>query len=202
MSMRSVFVALAALIVAAPVALSAQQGGADFTKARREFLAGQSRQASQTLLIASVLVREQLGRSHDEAVGMRLYDAEGQLEKLAASVKAGTLGDVKSLDQALESIDRLLAQHHLQLASEGIAKPAATVITTIASDVERAAFYFERSITLDGHVLGGDQAAAVNNARTLAKEIEDTRLVPKGASSVVTALQKQVLGLSVVAATR
>lgn len=202
MSMRSVFVAIAALVVAAPVALSAQQTNADFAKARREFLAGQSRQASQTLLIASVLVREQLGRSHDETLGMRLLDAEGQLEKLAASVKAGTVSDVKSLEQALESIDRLLAQHHLQLASEGIAKPAANEIPAIALDVERAAFHFERSITLDGRVLGAEQTAAVSNARTLAKEIEETRLVPKSASSVVTALQKHVLGSSVVATAR
>jgi hypothetical protein len=201
MSMRSMLVALT-LIVATPLAMRAQQSSADFPKARQEFLAGQARQASQTLLIASVHVREEVGRSHDEAVGMRLLDAEGQLEKLATSLKAGTLGNIKSLDQALESIDRLLAQHHLQLASEGIAKPYADVIPAVAKDVERAAFHFERSITLDGHELAAEQVAAVNNARTLSKEIENTKAIPKGAANVVAALQRQVLGQSMVAATR
>lgn len=202
MSMRSMFVAFAALAVTTPVALRAQQTSADFPKARQEFLAGQARQASQTLLLASLHLRQQVGRSHDEVVGMRLLDAEGQLEKLAAGLKSGSISSVKTLDQSLTQIDRLLAQHHLQLASEGIAKPYADVVPVVASDVERAAFHFERSITLDGHTLVPDQTAAVSDARTLAKDIADTRVIPKSAAGVVASLQRQVLGLAVVAATR
>ena len=77
-----------------------------------------------------------------------------------------------------------------------------TVSSVVRRNAPELAFHFERSITLDGRVLGEEQATAVSNARTLAKEIEDNRLVPKSASSVVAALQKHVLASSVVAAMR
>jgi hypothetical protein len=125
---------------------------------------------------------------------MKLYDAEGQLEKLAASVKAGALTSVKTLDKALIQIDRVLAQHHLQVASAAIAEPRNAAMTIVARDIDRAAFHFERSITLDGRSLSPEQVTATADARTLAKKIEDTKSIPKEAQSIVATLEKLVVG--------
>ncbi|MBL0171091.1 MAG: hypothetical protein IPP90_10220 [Gemmatimonadaceae bacterium] len=199
MSIRTVCAAIAAIIVASPVALRAQDAGADFAKARQQFVAGQPRPAAQTLLVASLHVRQEVGRSKDEVVGMRLLDAEGQLEKMAAGIRTGAVSSVKTLDQSLSRIDRLLAQHHLQLASAVIAKPHDNELPMVARDVDRAAFHFERSITLDGHALAADQTAAVTDARALAKEIEGSKSLPKTAATVVAALERLVVGTTVVA---
>ena len=155
MTIRSMFLAIAAALLAAlilaPLMLPAQETSAEFLKARQEFVAGQLRPAANTLLMASVHVRQEVGRSHDEVVGMKLLDAEGDLEKLASALRSGSVASVKTLDQKLTAIDRLLAQHHLQRASEVIAKPHVDEMPMLARDVDRAAFHFERSITLDGH---------------------------------------------------
>jgi len=202
MSIRSLFAALAALFVAIPVATRAQESSADFAKARQQFVAGQGRAAAQTLLVSSVHVRQQLGRSHDEVVGMALLDAEGRLEKLASAIRAGTITGVKTLDQSLTSIDRLLAQHHLQMASALIKRPSVEEIPVLGQDVDRAAFHFERSITLDGRTLIAEQTTAVSDARALAKEIATTNSIPKSAADVVAALERQVLMVGVVAVGR
>jgi hypothetical protein len=202
MSMRSMFVALAAVVAAAPFALRAQDSGADFSSARQQYLSGQSRQAAQTVILASLYVRQQVGRSHDETVGMKLVDAENQLEKLASGLRAGTVGTVKALDKTFNRIDLLLAQHHLQLATAGLARPRADDIPVVAHDVDLAAFHYERSITLDGHALVGDQVTATTEAHALAKEMGSTGAVPKTAPRVVATLEKLVLATPVVAAVR
>lgn len=193
MSIRSVFLALAALVVAAPAALRAQDTDADFVKARKEFVAGQMRAAATTLVFSSLAVRQQVGRCRTEDVGTKLIDAESQLEKLAAAVRAGTMTGVKSLDQSLKQIDRVLAQHHLQLAMEVMGHARSTDIPVLARDIDRALFHYERSITLDGHQLAPEQAAVMANARTLIKEIEGSSAVPKSAKEVLTAVEKLVV---------
>lgn len=202
MSMRSLLVALATVVVATPLALRAQESNADFRTARQQFLAGQPRQVAQTLLVASLAVRQEIGRSRDETVGMKLIEAEGQLEKLAASVKAGAVTGVKILDRSLKDVDRVLALHHLQLAGEAIAKPRMADLTVLAKDVDQAAFHYERSVTLDGSALAGEQAAVTADARTLAKQIGSTKEIPKEAAVVLAALERLVLGTTVVAGAR
>ena len=199
MSVRSMLVALAALALATPLSLGAQNPFADVPAARRQFVAGQMRDAANTLLTASLLVRQEVGRSHDEIVGMKLYDAEGQLEKLAARLRAGAGGGLTALDRTLTQIDVLLAQHHLQVASAGIAKPNNADLSAVAKDVDLAAFHFERSITLTGRTLSDEQSAATNGARTLAKTIVSTKSIPADAPVVVATLEKLVLGTTVVA---
>lgn len=190
MSIRSLYAALAAVLVTAPVALRAQDPEADFVRARQQFVAGQSRAASQTLVMSSLAVRQQVGRCRTEDVGTKLMDSEAQLEKLSAALKAGTITSVKMLDQALMRIDRVLAQHHAQLALEKLVRPRADDIPILARDIDRSAFHFERSVTLDGHALVADQASVIAEARALVKEIEATNAIPKTATLTVTALEK------------
>lgn len=200
MSIRSVFTTLAAFVLAAPVALRAQEPEADFARARQQFVAGQPRAASQTLVMSSLAVRQQVGRCRTEDVGTKLMDAETQLEKLAAALKAGTVTSVKTLDQALMQIDRVLAQHHIQLAIEKMGRPRPDDIPIVARDIDRSAFHFERSVTLDGHALAAEQATVVADARTLVKEIETNNAIPKSAALVVAALEKMVGASAVVGA--
>jgi hypothetical protein len=201
MSIRSMLVALAALSLATPAALRAQETEADFVGARKQLMAGQPRAAAQTLLMSSLHVRQQVGRCRTEDVGSRLIDAESQLEKLAAGIRAGTVG-VKAMEKSLMEIDRVLAQHHLQLATANMAHPRADDIPVVAQDIDRGAFHFERSITLNGGVLVAEQLTAVTDARALVKEIETTSAIPKGAVAVVAALEKMVVAAATVSAAR
>lgn len=192
MSIRSVFAAVAALLLATPVALRAQPGEADFASARKQFLAGQGRAAAQTLLMASLEVRQQVGRCKEMEVGSRLMDAESQLEKLAAAIRAGSVSGVKTLDQSLMKIDRVLAEHHLQLATSNLMRPRAEEIPLVAADFERAAFHFERSVTLNGHALGDKEAKALADVRALVDEIGKSRAIPAEAANRAAELQKLV----------
>lgn len=197
MSVRSVFVALAALSIAVPGALRAQEEvEADFAKARQQFVAGQARAAANTLLMSSLAVRKQVGRCRDLDVGSRLIDAESQLEKLAYSLRDGKVGSVKTLDQSLTRVDLVLAKHHLQLASEGMKHPRREDIPVVAQDIDRAAFHLERSVTLSGGALAAEQATVLSNARALVKEIESTSAIPVTAADVVAALEKSIGGAS------
>lgn len=194
MSIRTVVLALGAIVIAVPGPARSQEGEADFVKARREFVAGQTRQAAQTLIMSSLAVRQQLGRCRDDDVGTGLMDAESKLEKLAASIRGGSVTSVKTLDQQLIHVDRLLARHHLQLAMTVVAHPRAGDLPVAARDIGQSAFHFERSITLNGTPLASEQAAAVKDARALADEIEKTNALPERAKTVLAALEKQVIG--------
>ncbi len=202
MSVRSVFMALAALAAATPVALRAQEPEVDFAQARKQFVAGQARMAAQTLVMSSLAVRQQVGRCRDMDLGSRLLDAESQLEKLASSIGNGKVTSVKVLDKALTEVDLVLARHHLELALANMTRPRAADIPVVAQDIDRGAYHYERSITLSGGVLAPEQATAVNDARALVKTIDSTSAIPAGAIQVVEALQKLVVGASTIASQR
>lgn len=187
MSIRTMFAALAAVVIAAPLAAPAQENDANFPKARKEFVAGQPRAAANTLLQASLAVREQVGRCRDEGVGVQLMEAESQLEKLAAALRAGSVTSVKTLDAALGKVDRVMALHHLELAVAVAAHPRPDNIPMSARDVERAAFYFERSFTLSGQKPSADQAALLDRARKLSKAIDETNTLPGDAKETLKA---------------
>lgn len=199
MSIRSVFLALAALVVATPATLRSQEEDIDFVKARREFVAGQPRAAANSLLMASLGVRQQVGRCRDEVVGTELLNAENNLEKLASALRAGTIKDVKTLDAELTKIDRYLARHHLLLVKEVITRPRADNIPTAARDLDRLAYHFERSFTLSGKKPNVEQAAAIADALKLAKEIETSNAIPGTASATLALIEKQVVGAEVTA---
>ncbi len=193
MSVRSVFLAFAALLVVIPAALRAQEEDIDFLKARREFVAGQPRAAANSLLMASLGVRQQVGRCRDVNVGTELLNAESNLEKLATALRAGTVKDVKALDEELSKIDRFLAHHHLLLVQEVMKRPRADNIPTAARDLDRLAYHFERSFTLGGKKPNAEQAAAIADARKLSKDIEATNMIPAGAAAAVALIEKQVI---------
>lgn len=199
MSIRSVFLALAAVVVATPATLRSQEEDIDFVKARREFVAGQPRAAANSLLMASLGVRQQVGRCRDEVVGTELLNAESNLEKLASALRAGTIKDVKTLDAELTKIDRYLARHHLLLVKEVITRPRADNIPTAARDLDRLAYHFERSFTLSGKKPNVEQAAAIADALKLAKEIETSNAIPGTASATLALIEKQVVGAEVTA---
>lgn len=194
MSARSVFAALAVLVVAAPATLRAQEEDIDFTKARREFVAGQTRAAANTLVMASLGVRQQVGRCRDESVGTELLNAESNLEKIADDVRNGTIKDVKTLDGQLTKIDRALAQHHLLLVKAVVQRPRADNIPTAVRDLDRLAFHFERSFTLNGNKPSAEQAAAIADAQKLSKDIEASNAMPGTAGAILATIERQVMG--------
>ncbi len=193
MSIRSLFAAFAALAVIAPATLRAQDEDIDFAKARKEFVQGQARVAANTLVMSSLGVRQQVGRCRDETVGAELLEAESNLEKIAANLRAGTVKDVKTLDQELSKIDRSLAHHHLLLVQGVIARPRPDNIPTAAHDLDRAAFHFERSVTLDGAKLSAEQATGLADIRKLEKDIETTNAIPGSASVTVSSFLRLVV---------
>lgn len=200
MSNRSVFLAVAALVLAPPAMLCSQEEDIDFAKARREFVAGQPRAAANSLLMASLGVRQQVGRCRDNAVGAELLAAESSLEKLATDLRTGTVKDVRTLDAALTKIDLNLAHHHLLLVKDVIKRPRADNIPTAVRDLDRLAYHFERSFTLNGRRPNDEQAAAITEARGLAKEIETSNAMPGTASATLASIEKQVIGSEATAA--
>jgi len=192
MTIRSMFAALAALLVLAPATLRAQDEDIDFVKARKEFLAGQPRVAANTILMSSLGVRQQVGRCRDETVGTELLEAESSLEKLATALRNGEVKSVKTLDEQMTKIDRALAHHHLLLVKAVIQRPRADNIPTAVRDLDRLAYHFERSITLPGGKPSADQAAAIANAQQLAKEIETANAIPGTAGATVASIEKVV----------
>ncbi|MHB1311179.1 MAG: hypothetical protein ACYC3L_04100 [Gemmatimonadaceae bacterium] len=187
MSVRTMLLALGAIVMAVPAGLGAQETDADFVLARKQFVAGQARQAANTLLASSAHVRQEIGRCRDEEVGTRLIEGEAMLDKLASQLRAGTVSSVKVLDEALVKIDRALYQNHLKLAQTGIVRPRPDDIPVLTRDIEHAAYHFERSITLTGGSLTEEQVKAVESLRKLAKEIDDTKAVPKEAKAILAA---------------
>ncbi|MBI3791787.1 MAG: hypothetical protein HY275_13040 [Gemmatimonadetes bacterium] len=190
---RIVSVAILALAVAAPPAARAQdEPSAEFRDAREQFVAGHQRQAANLLLMSSLYLREQVGRSHEDATRAKLLDAESQVEKLGYAVRAGSVASVKVLDRTCMAIDRLLARHHLQMVSWVIERPRDGDVPDAARDMERAAFHFTRALTLDGSALPPEPAAAIADARALAKEIAELKAIPRRAPQVVATLERLV----------
>lgn len=193
MSMRSLFITLAAVAVSVPAIGRAQNEEIDFARARQQFVAGQAKTAANTLLMSSLGVRQQLGRCRDEGVGAELLSAEAELEKLANGLRNGTVTSVKALDQTLNHIDRVLAQHHLQLVVPTVQHPRADNVPVASHDLTRLAFHFERSLTLGGGKPTSEQTAAINDARKLAADIDKANAIPSGAVAIIKSIEAQVM---------
>lgn len=191
--MRSLIVALVLSGVAVPAILTAQDEEIDLMKARKEFVAGQPRAAANSLLMASLGVRSQVGRCRDETVGTDLLNAESDLEKLAGQLRAGTVKDVKVLDARFASIDVALAHHHLLLAQAAAAHPRPDNIPPTARDLNRLAYHFQRSFTFAGQQPMAAQAEAIADALKLSKEIDATNEMPSMAVARLAAIEKQLV---------
>jgi hypothetical protein len=187
--------AVAAVLVVSPAVLRAQEEDIDFLKARREFVAGQARAAANSLLMASLGVRQQVGRCRDVNVGTELLNAESNLEKLASALRAGTVKDVKTLDVELTRIDRYLAHHHLLLVKEVQARPRADNIPTAVRDLDRLAFHLERSFTLNGQKPNAEQAQVIAEARQLSEAIGKSNALPATTAAFVATAEKLFLAL-------
>ena len=201
MRMRSLSLAIIALAVAAPLMVRAQdEPSAEFREARELFVAGHPRQAANLFLMSSLYLRQQVGRNHEEVTRMKLLDAESQVEKLGYALRAGSIGSVRTIDRTAMAVDRLLAQHYVQMVSWVIDHPRDPDMPLAAHDMDRAAFHFERALTLDGTPLPADPAAAIAEARSLAKEIAETKALPGRTTQVVATLERLItLALTVVA---
>lgn len=182
-----------------PVAQAQDEPAAEFKTAHEQFAAGQLRPAANTLLRATLYIRQQVGRSRDEVVGMQLLNAESELEKLALGLREGRTMSVKAFDQTLIRVDRLLAQHYVQLAVGAIAHPRADDLPVVAKDIRKGAFHYERTITLDGRAVPTEIVTLLTDVRSLAGEIETTRMVPKTAAATLAVLEKQISGTAVMA---
>lgn len=181
------------------IAQAQDEPAAEFKTAHEQFSAGQLRPAANTLLRATLYIRQQVGRSRDEVVGMQLLNAESEIEKLALGLREGRTVSVKVFDQTLIGVDRLLARHYVQMAAGAIAHPRADDLPVAARDIRRGAFHYERTITLDGHAVPAEIATLLSDVRTLAGEIESTKMVPKTAAATLAVLEKQITGTAVMA---
>jgi hypothetical protein len=196
MPIRSMVVAVAAICVVSPLALRAQDDDIDFVKARKEFVAGQPKIAANTLLYSSLGVRQQVGRCRDEVVGAQLLEAETQLEKLATALRNGTVTSVKTLDQSLTHIDFVIAQHHLQLVMTAMEHPRADNIPIAGNDLDRAAFHFERSLTLAGGTVAPENATVIADARRIVKTVDDSKAFPAEMKAVVKQFDQRLAALA------
>jgi hypothetical protein len=183
-----------------PLTVTAQDDpAAEFKAAHDQFAAGQLRPAANTLVRSTLYIRQQVGRSKDEVVGMQLLNAESELEQLATALRAGREMSLKAFDAELTRIDKLLAQHFVQMAVGAMAHPRGDDFPVIAKDIRRGAFHFERTFTLGGRVPGADVATLLTDVRTLAADIESSRSIPKSAAATLAVLEKQVTGAAVMA---
>lgn len=191
--LRSLVVAL--LVGAAPALLGAQDGRspADFPEARREFLAGDVRQAAHTLLLASAHLRQELGRCRDELLFDRMRAGEARLDALAARLRAGQGASVAALDAAAVATDRLLAEHHVLAAAWGVENPRHTTVATVGRDVERATFHWTRAERLDGRTPDAAAQRALDDARGLAGRLATAERIPADAGRVVAALRTVIV---------
>ena len=150
---------LLALVLALAALLSAAralgQGAPDFPTVRRLYAEQQAPRAAYALSVASVYVRQQLGRSHDDEVGTRLMAAESRLDQLAARLRARAVDSAATLDSTFAQTDRLLAEHHWRLASWELgAKDVARA--TVGEDLGAAARFLAEHTETSGRIFASE----------------------------------------------
>jgi hypothetical protein len=187
--------ACAALLTAtAPRAALAQTAAsADFTAAHRLVVDQQFMRAAQAVGAASVYVRQELGRSRDEGVGLRLMSAESRLDGLVARLRASRAPAIASLDSVFADTDLLLAEHHWQMARWELVDRRNATRLSVGEDLGAAARFFARSFPFVGREPEPEVARAIADARRVAGEIVATDALPKETSQVIDALGKHLV---------
>ena len=191
----------AALLTATTPRVAFPQDGptADFLTARRLVAEQQFGRAAYALGAASVYVRQEIGRSRDESVGMRLMDAESRLDGLVARVRASHAPSAASLDSVFAQTDRLLAEHHWRLAGWELANLRSASRASLGQDLGAAASHFARSFRFANQEPSAAAAQAIADARRVADTIASTDAVPKETASVLEALGRQIVPAVVIA---
>ena len=194
---------VAALVAAAvPAGAGAQFGQyhADFPKVREQVLRKEARQAAYTLMIAAAHVREEVGRAREGEVGERLLAAESRLDQLVARLRGGDAPPLDALDAAFAATDRLLAEHHVRLASWGWSTVRATSGHQIGHDLGRAAFHFTRAVRYEDRTLDAATQQVVAEAERVAGLISSAAgELPKETGTAIAALQRVIVPPQVIA---
>ena len=192
---------LAALAVtSAPIGAQQPQYSADFPAVREAFQRGDVKRAAYTLQLASAHVREEVGRCRDGEVGTRLLAAESRLDALAAALKGGSVSSVETLDAAFVATDRMLAEHHVRLATWGWSNLRQSSGWQVGYDLGAAAKHHVRGTRASGRALDDAARQTVADAERLANAIAlSPDALPKETGAVIAALGRVILPPQVVA---
>lgn len=178
---------LLAVIAARPA--SAQNDPIGLDQVYQLFTKGQERAAARALSAVSVDFRKEMGRCHDEDIGGRMIKAEPTFDALARKLASGAVLSAGVLAKEFAGYDRLLAEHHQQLAAEGWAKPRFTTMEAVARDLSLSAQYLARAGRWEKQPLSGDAQKAVDDAIAVAKRLSaDPANKPPETPSVIDAL--------------
>jgi hypothetical protein len=201
--MRTRVLTLAALLLAAPIATSAQSRyEADFPVVRERVARGEMRQAGYTLMLASAHLREEVGRCRDGAVGERLLAAESRLDGLVATLRTGQAAPLASLDASFAAADRVLAEHHVVLAAWETANLRTSSVADVAHDLDRAVLHFGRGVRWQGRPLDAGEQRAMEDAKRLASQLDGARTLPGETGAVIAALNRVIVPPQAVATQR
>lgn len=85
--------------------------------------------------VVSVEFRKELGRCHDEDIGGRMMQTEPRIDALGSKIANGGITSTVALAKEFAECDRLLAEHHHQLAAEGLTRPRASKMPAVARDL-------------------------------------------------------------------
>ena len=197
--LASVALSCVALLAAAAPTRAQPTYSADFPAVRRLFVDHEAGRAAYTLSLASAYVRQEMGRSRDENVGLRLMDAESRLDQLVARLRAKADVALPTLDSAFAQTDRLLAEHHWRQASWGLKVPKDIARRTVGEDIGAAAKFLTQSFRFTGREPDAGTTLAIDEARRVAEAILSTDVLPKDTREVVEALGKKIVPPTVMA---
>ena len=173
---------------------AAQDGLLNFDEVRQLFTSKQPRAAANSLLLASIEFRKEMGRCHDATVGRRMLETEPKFNDFASRIGNGAIPAVGTLDSAFADLDLLLAQHHQLLALDGWAKPRFTTMQAIGRDLGLSANYLVRSHRWERKPLAADAAQVVSDALRAAKQLGDDPGHPEAdTKAVIEALGRVVM---------
>ena len=201
MRVRKLMLVAALAVMAAPMGIGAQgQYQADFPVVRHQFLRNDVRQAAYTLMLAAAHVREEVGRTRDGDVGNRLLAAESRLDRLVAQMRTGGGVNVATLDDAFSATDRLLAEHHVRLATWAWTNLRASSVSQVGHDLERATFHYTRSARWESRTLDASTQQVLSDAERVAGQLKGQAAdPPKETGTVIAALSRVIIPPQVVA---
>lgn len=193
--------AVAALLaIVAPTLTAQSDPAADFGAAREQIARGDPQHAALTIALASVYVRQQVGRCHDAGLGTRMLAAESRLDALSARLRASAAPAATALDAAFAATDRLLAEHFWRMAEEGWKDQRNVPTAAVGHDLGSGAMHLERALRGEGRAPGAETLAAIADARRIGAQLvhaPDKR--PAETGRIIDALGRQIVGTVVTA---
>lgn len=175
-------------------AVRAQDLPVDFAKARQAFVEKQYRASAHELRMASSAFRSEIGKCKSAAVGEKMLEGEGQIDRLAADVAAGKFESLRAFDAKLTEFDLLLAKNHQQLAIDELNKRGRSLYS-VGSDLGLAAGFYKRAMQWRRETLTPEQQKVVDDAMRVSQALfENADKEPAGAGSVIEALGRAIKG--------